>query len=128
MSQSGAFFSPKKSKSKRFCSVFGCNSTAYRDVTVRFHGFPASGEDFVEVTNKLGNLEKIDRAQASKNILRMGKTGSPNMVVCSKHFKKEDYILPGNTNLKMYVTTDHIFTLNFLFILKFKMFLPRLDV
>lgn len=102
MSQSGAYFSPKKNKSKRFCSVFGCNSTEKRDETIRFHHYPKKGDSFVEVENKFGIFEKIDRHQAWKKILRMGKNVTQWTVVCSKHFKKEDYVLPGMCNIQFF--------------------------
>lgn len=96
--QSGVTFSPKKSKSKKFCSVFGCNSSGNKNETLRFHHFPRKGQGFVEIKNKFGNVEKVDRAQAWENVLRMGKNVSPYMVICSRHFTKEDYVFPSKKN------------------------------
>ncbi|XP_077272377.1 uncharacterized protein LOC143902966 isoform X2 [Temnothorax americanus] len=50
-------------------------------------------EFFVCVKNHFGNLENGDRFEAWKNALKMEKMTS-YMRACSRHFQKEDYILP----------------------------------
>lgn len=67
-------FSPKPNKSKIYCSVYGCKSRACKNDTVRFFN------------------EKIDRFNAWIKILKMRKTVTATMRVCSLHFVAEDFI------------------------------------
>ena len=91
----GMRFSPKRSKSRAFCSVYGCSSRASKDFLIRFHSFPTAGKKFVHVTDMFGNVEKVDSLSVWMRSLKMGKDVSPYMRVCSLHFTKDDYIFPG---------------------------------
>ncbi|XP_046736570.1 uncharacterized protein LOC124405587 [Diprion similis] len=90
----GMRFSPRISKDKSFCVVYGCSSNSSRDPTVRFHTFPTRGQTFVKITNKRGISEKIDKFKAWEQAIKIGKPITPTMRICSLHFKKEDYFLP----------------------------------
>lgn len=81
MEKNGSKFSPRPNKSNQFCSVFGCNSRSRRNPELRFHNFP-------------NECEHTRRAQWEHN-LRIGKKLTKYMMVCSLHFNREDYILPG---------------------------------
>ena len=87
----GVLFSPKLSKSKVFCSVFGCNSKASKNPELSFHRFPEAGKIEVKCVNKLALNEMIDRRILWEMILRMSKEVTSNMRVCLLHFVKEDY-------------------------------------
>lgn len=76
------------------CIVKGCNSKARDNLNLSFHRFPKANTQLVEVKNSDGVVDKIDRLKAWKIALNMDKV-FPRMRVCSLHFKKEDYILPG---------------------------------
>lgn len=96
MEEAGVAFSPKKSKSNVYCSVFGCSSRARRNPELRFHTFPDFKKNFVKIVNKNGSEEMVDRRKRWEYVLKMGKKVTSNMLVCSLHFKKEDYMIPGN--------------------------------
>lgn len=85
-------FSLRKTKSKKFCSVFGCKSKACKNPEIRFHFFPAPNANFVKMINKFGIEEKVDRRKEWEKVLKMGKTVTSNMCVCSLYFKGYDYI------------------------------------
>lgn len=89
-------FSPRNSKSKAYCSVYGCNSKACRDLEVRFHKFLDHKKNYVKIKNLVGIEEKVDRRIEWEKVLRMGKKITSNMRVCSLHFTKDDYFAPGN--------------------------------
>lgn len=89
---SGVKFTPKQSKSKIFCSVFGCSSKKCRDPSLSFHKFPKAGELKVDFENKFGVKKAIDRRLLWEKVLRMGKKVTDTMVICSLHFTKEDYL------------------------------------
>ena len=93
MSDSGLKFSNIKTNRNVFCSVFGCSSRACKDPEIRFHKFPKLDKSFVEIRTRNGNKEMIDRRRLWKRVLKMGKEVTPNMVFCSKYFKREDYML-----------------------------------
>lgn len=89
-------FSPRKNKSRIYCCIYGCNSRACENDTVRFYHFPQPKANFVKLKNKLNPDDIIDRFRAWVKILRMGKSVSSSMRVCSLHFTKEDFI-PSST-------------------------------
>lgn len=91
----GTRFSPQPTKNRTCCCVDGCYSKACKDFTVRFHSFPKPDFDFVDVSINTGRLEKVCRREVWKRRLRIDKMITENMRVCSLHFKKNDYILPG---------------------------------
>lgn len=96
MSQTGVvYFSSTKSTSKICCCVPGCNSSPRRDGTVRFHRFPKEGQEIVEVKNIFVDDESIDRHLAWKSVLRIETNVMDQMLVCSKHFTKDDYYFSG---------------------------------
>ncbi|XP_071579699.1 uncharacterized protein [Temnothorax nylanderi] len=74
----------KVSRSKRFKALLAKNGIQF----LRYYA-----ECFVHVKNYFGNLEKIDRFKAWKDVSKIQKV-IPYTTVCSLHFKKEDYILP----------------------------------
>ena len=84
-------FSPKPSKNKVFCSIFGCNNKDSKNPELSFHRFPEAGKIKVKCVNKLALSEMIDRRILWERILRMCKEVTSNMRVCSLHFVKEDY-------------------------------------
>ncbi|KAH0560854.1 hypothetical protein KQX54_009295 [Cotesia glomerata] len=94
----GVRFSPKQSKSKTFCSVYGCNSKACKNFDVRFHYFPKQSENFIKIQNAFGVDEKIDSRKMWQKVLKIGKSITENMQVCSLHFKKSDYFFPENAS------------------------------
>ena len=51
--QLGVKFLPKPSKSKIYCSVFGCSSKACENHELSFHQFPVIGKIKVHHLNKL---------------------------------------------------------------------------
>ena len=88
--KAGVLFSPKPSKSKVFCSVFGCNGKASKNPELIFHLFPEAGKIKVKCVNKLALSEMIDKRILLERILRMGKEVMSNMRICSLHIVKED--------------------------------------
>ena len=87
----GGLFSPKPSKNKIFCLIFGCNSKASKNPELSFHRFPEADKIKVKCVNKLALSEMIDRIILCERILRMGKEVTSIMRICSLHFVKEDY-------------------------------------
>lgn len=77
------------------CCVYGCSSRADRDKCLSFHFIPKQGSRTVTIVNKLGIEESVDIRKAWDKMLKSGKNLTNTMKVCSKHFLKEDYILPG---------------------------------
>ena len=57
----GEKFLPKLSKSKIYCSVFGCASKACENLELSYHHFHGIGKIKVNHVNKLGEIESIDR-------------------------------------------------------------------
>ena len=55
---SGARFSPKRTTSKKYCFVHGCNSKACNNPDLRFHCFPKLNETFVKFKIILVNMKK----------------------------------------------------------------------
>ncbi|XP_046614165.1 uncharacterized protein LOC124302258 [Neodiprion virginianus] len=90
---SGVRFSPRETKSKAFCSVYGCKSKACRDSDVRFHLFPKKN-NFIKIINTFGEEEKVDCRKMWQIVLKIGKNVTDNMQVCSLHFKQSDYFSP----------------------------------
>lgn len=86
------FFSRAKgNKSKTFCSVYGCSSKALRCPQLAFHGFPPAGIRKVKIENELGLEEIVDIRKAWEIVLKMGKSSSKYMRICSLHFQESDY-------------------------------------
>jgi hypothetical protein len=97
-------FSPRKeNKSRTYCSVYNCSSISFKDLDLRFHLFPKPNECFVNVVNKFGNTEKVDKLQAWIRALKIGKKVSTSMRVCSLHFRKDDYLFPSKYRLKFFM-------------------------
>lgn len=83
---------PKRTRHNTNCCVLGCHSRKEKDRKVHFHYFPPKDTDVVvTVKNKQGIEEKVNKRTAWENALMMGKPVTPNMRVCSKHFRNEDY-------------------------------------
>ncbi|XP_063927441.1 uncharacterized protein LOC135140714 isoform X2 [Zophobas morio] len=57
--------------------------------------FPTKEQSFVFITNELGMREKVDKLEAWIMKLNMGKRSTKYATVCSLHFTKDDFILPG---------------------------------
>lgn len=85
-------FPARKTKSKIYCCVFGCQSKACRDEKIKFFHFPHPNKDFIDRINKFGDKEKIDRREAWIRVLKIGKSVTTSMRVCSLHFIKEDFL------------------------------------
>lgn len=94
--EESASFTPHKRKSRKKCVVFGCGSVSGINQNLSFHTFPKKNQDFVKIKNYFGHEERVDRLTAWLNALKFGKKVTKHMVVCCKHFKPEDYNLPGN--------------------------------
>lgn len=75
-----------------YCSVYGCYSKYGSEGVKSFHTFPKKGSGRVKIKNKLGSLDSIDRFEAWKKILKMGKKISETMRICSLHFSDCNYI------------------------------------
>lgn len=82
-----------KSKCRAACAVKHCTSRLNKDLDVIFHSFP-SVKRIVTQVNGLGNSQKIDQVKAWKKALNI-KSITSSTRICSLHFKKDDYILPG---------------------------------
>ncbi|KYN49980.1 hypothetical protein ALC62_00007, partial [Cyphomyrmex costatus] len=54
--------------------------------------FPQAKKNFIKIVNNSGIEEVIDRRVQWVKVLKIGKKVTPNMCVCSLHFKQEDYI------------------------------------
>ena len=81
-------FSPRKTKSKTYCSVYDCNSKACKNDTVKILYFPKEHQSVVKIVNKFNNEEELsDRHAAWIKILKIGKKVTPSMKVCSYHHK-----------------------------------------
>lgn len=62
---------------------------------VHFHYFRKINFGFVFVKNELVIEERVDKGKAWENTLLMEKPVTPNMRVCSLHFRLEDYGAKG---------------------------------
>ena len=89
--EEGVLFSPKPSKSKVVCSIFGCNSKASENPELSFYRFPEAGKIKLKCVIELAVSEMIDRRILWERILRMRKEVMSNMRIYSLHFVKEDY-------------------------------------
>ncbi|KAF0739309.1 THAP domain-containing protein 1, partial [Aphis craccivora] len=76
------------------CCVYGCSSRADQDKDISFHLIPKQGSRTVKIVNKLGIEEFVDIRKAWDKMLKSGKKLTNVMKVSSKHFLKNDYILP----------------------------------
>lgn len=86
--------SKKKPKGNKNCCVPGCESTYKKNPDINYHLFPKAGEK-ISVKNAFGTNELCDRRKLWESKLKMGKKASNYMVVCSLHFKQEDYECSG---------------------------------
>lgn len=82
------------SKSNQYCCVYGCKSS-YKEGNISLHSFPRPGRRKVQINNELGVVERVDAEAAWKLRLKIYHANTVHLRVCSKHFKKDDYILPG---------------------------------
>ena len=89
---------PKSITNEDRCCVKNYDSNAKVNSNLIFHNFPKPNERFVEVENTFGNLEKLYKLRAWKIALKINQV-FPKIKVCSLHFKKSDYILPGMSNI-----------------------------
>jgi len=99
----GIFSPHSKSLNTDRCVVNGCGSKAHKNTSLRFHRFPKPNKCVVYVENIFGKSEKVDQLKAWKIALKV-QVVTPRMKVCSLHFKKTDYILPG----KQYFTKSKV--------------------
>ena len=81
---SGVKLPPKKTKSKMYCCVYGCNSKTCINSTVRFHYFPKRNE-IILVKNDFANNGRVSRLKMWKQILKIEKEVSPYVQVCALH-------------------------------------------
>ncbi|KAI4455551.1 thap domain protein [Holotrichia oblita] len=86
------------------CCVYGCHSMKGKNRHLSFHSFPKKDTGCVYITNKFGIQEKVDRKKAWEIKLLMGKRTSTFMRVCSLHFNKDDFFLPGQSLIVAYIT------------------------
>lgn len=86
-----------KRKSNTYCSVFGCKTFYTLEGDVSFHTFPKENGNKVKWINSSRIEEMIDRRKAWIIKLRMDTINlkKSQLKVCSKHFTKDDFILPG---------------------------------
>lgn len=84
-----------KISNREYCCVYGCKSRACDNREISFHKFPKEGNCTVEVTNKFGTIEKIDKRKAWIMAIRTGKAVTSRMKICSLHFSASDYVFPG---------------------------------
>ena len=92
-------FPPRSKKNFDYCAVKGCDSRA-SNLELRFHLFPKPNKHLVSIRNAFDKVEQVDRLKAWQIALKINKIGS-NTKVCSLHFKKSDYILPGKPILNL---------------------------
>lgn len=85
----------KKGVNNINCCVYGCHSKKGRERHLSFHCFPIKNSAYVKIVNKFGFEEKICRRQAWEKTLLMTKSPTRCSRVCSLHFRRDDYILPG---------------------------------
>jgi len=79
--------------------VYGCNSKACKNDTVRFYNFPKKHQSVVKIVNKFNEEELIDRHAAWIKVLKIGKKVTPSMRVCSLHFTPQDFIPSRKYNI-----------------------------
>lgn len=87
--------SKMKISNREYCCVYGCKSRASDNREIFFHKFPEKGKCTVEVTNKFGTIEKIDKHKAWIMAIRIGKAVTSRMKICSLHFSASDYVSSG---------------------------------
>ncbi|XP_044263666.1 uncharacterized protein LOC123010661 [Tribolium madens] len=73
------------------CCVPGCNSKKSSNRSLHFHHFPRNDEPPITIVNSWGTKEKVSRKKLWE-VLLMKKEAAPGLVVCSLHFRKEDYL------------------------------------
>ncbi|XP_071571572.1 uncharacterized protein [Temnothorax nylanderi] len=84
--------SKRKISNHEYCCVYGCKSRASNNREISFHKFPEKGKCTVEVTNKFGTIEKVDKRKAWIMATRTGEAVTSRMKVCSLHFSASDYV------------------------------------
>ncbi|KYN23423.1 hypothetical protein ALC57_04297 [Trachymyrmex cornetzi] len=99
--------SKNKISNHEYCCVYGCKSRASNNREISFHKFPEKGKCTVEVTNKFGTIEKIDKRKAWIMATRTGEAVTSRMRICSLHFSASDYVFSG----KMITFCSILFTL-----------------
>ncbi|XP_054719137.1 uncharacterized protein LOC129228478 [Uloborus diversus] len=77
----------------RNCCVDNCRSRSSEE-NISLHYFPRKNDTIII------NGERVERRQLWIDNLRISKTVKKHFLVCSKHFLKEDYILPGEPKIK----------------------------
>ena len=81
-------------KHLRVCDVKGCGNRAKINPHLAFHKLPKPKTNKVTVYNSFNQPEEIDRLDAWKKALKMTNVKADTRI-CSMHFTKDDYILPG---------------------------------
>jgi len=91
-------------KSNTYCSVYGCSTFYNSGSDISFHSLPKANSNKIKWVNKNGTSQMIDRRQAWILRLRMDTVSlkKTQIKICSKHFVKEDFILPGMLNIYYY--------------------------
>lgn len=77
------------------CSVYGCNAVAKNNPELSFHKFPSPDQE-IEYFDSFGLKTICNRKKLWETNLKMGKTATPWMNVCSLHFTKRDYSTRSN--------------------------------
>ncbi|KAK0169619.1 hypothetical protein PV328_011806, partial [Microctonus aethiopoides] len=103
-------------KSARKCCVNGCQSRESEKLNISFHSFPKANSSFAIRKNLFNDEEVMDRRKLWMQQLKINsKSDVSSMMVCSKHFNKNDYYLPEYENLKKILLRSAIPTQNLSF-------------
>ncbi|KAL5246156.1 hypothetical protein ACI65C_013564 [Semiaphis heraclei] len=83
-------------KSNTYCSVYGCSTYYNSGSDISFHSLPKENSNKIKWINKNGTSQMIDRRKAWILKLHMDTVNlkKTQIKICSKHFVKEDFILP----------------------------------
>ena len=83
-------------KAHKNCCVSDCESKDSEMPDITFYNFPKAKSSFIKRKNLFGNDEVIDRRIMYMRQLKIDvKSDVSSLLVCSKHFEKSDYSLPG---------------------------------
>ncbi|XP_043466303.1 uncharacterized protein LOC122501101 [Leptopilina heterotoma] len=83
----------KSNKSRGNCCVEGCFSKMHENKSLSFHKVPALRKCKVSRINIFGKEELVDKRTMWLKLLNV-KDNKKYLLVCSKHFTKEDYLYP----------------------------------
>lgn len=84
-------------KNRGVCCVKSCDSKVCKNMNLSFHKIPAFGKCKVSRINIFGKEEFVDKRTQWLKLLNI--KDKKYLIVCSKHFTKEDYLYPGKVML-----------------------------